>query len=273
MEAAAARRIDRARDVPLEHDPLALRSQIRIRDRDRREQRLGVRHDRPRVELLGRRELDDLAEVHHGDPVAHVADDSEVVRDEDVGELELVLQVVEQVQHLRLDGDVECRDGLVRDDQLRPQGERARDPDSLPLAAGELMREAVVVLRREADGLENLPDALLLLGPVAQVVNPHRVGDDRPHALARVERRVRILEDHLDLAPKRAQLPRSEMLDRPPLEDDLAVGRLEQAHDRAAQRRLAAAGLTHEPERLPFANREAHVVDGVHARDLALHDP
>ena len=37
-------------------------------------------------------------------------------------------------------------------------GERPRDPDPLPLAAGELVREAVVVLGVEADPLEQLLD-------------------------------------------------------------------------------------------------------------------
>jgi hypothetical protein len=47
--------------------------------------------DRPRVELVGGRELDDLAEVHDRDPIRDVADDVEVVRDEEVVEPELVL--------------------------------------------------------------------------------------------------------------------------------------------------------------------------------------
>src|SRR5205085_1185532 len=45
---------------------------------------------------------------------------AEVVRDEHVRQLEIVLQVFEQVEHLRLDRDVEGRYRLVRDDQLRP---------------------------------------------------------------------------------------------------------------------------------------------------------
>ena len=36
MEAAAARRIDRTRDVSLEHDPLALLGQVGVRDRNGR---------------------------------------------------------------------------------------------------------------------------------------------------------------------------------------------------------------------------------------------
>jgi hypothetical protein len=62
------------------------------------------------------------------------------------------------------------------------------------------------------------------------------------------------------------------MLDGRPLEDDLAVGRLEQTHERPAEGRLAATRLTDESERLPQANGKAHIVDGVHTRDLALED-
>src|SRR5436305_3939726 len=62
------------------------------------------------------------------------------------------------------------------------------------------------------------------------------------------------------------------MLDRCALEDDLTVSRLEQPHDRATQRGLAATRLADQPERLPFPHREADVVDGVHAGDLALQD-
>ncbi len=81
------------------------------------------------------------------------------MRDEHVGERELVLEVLEQVDDLRLDRDVERGDGLVGDDQLRAERQRPGDPDPLPLPAGELVREAVVVLGAEADPLEQLLDA------------------------------------------------------------------------------------------------------------------
>jgi hypothetical protein len=64
------------------------------------------------------------------------------VRDEQVGQAELVLQVVEQVDHAGLDRDVERRDRLVEHQQLRAEGQRAGDADALALAAGELVREA-----------------------------------------------------------------------------------------------------------------------------------
>ena len=109
-----------------------------------------------------------------------------------------------RLQDLRLHGNVERRDGLVAHDQLRVDRERARDADALALAAGELVREAVVVLGVETDDLEQLlhPRLDLLVG--AEPVDLERLADDEADALARVQRRVRILEDHRHLAPDRA---------------------------------------------------------------------
>ena len=50
------------------------------------EQRLRVGVARVREQLIGRRGLDDAAEIHHGDAVGDVLHHREIVRDEDVGE-------------------------------------------------------------------------------------------------------------------------------------------------------------------------------------------
>ena len=92
------------------------------------------------VDLRGRTMLDDLAEVHDRDPVAHVADDAEVVGDEDVGQPVPLLQVLQEVEHLRLDRDVERRDRLVEQEQRRLDRQGPGDPDPLPLPAAELER-------------------------------------------------------------------------------------------------------------------------------------
>ena len=63
--------------------------------------------------------------------------------DEQEGQAPLGLQVLEQVEDLRLHGDVERRDRLVADNEFRVERERASDADALPLAAGEGMRVAV----------------------------------------------------------------------------------------------------------------------------------
>ena len=64
--------------------------------------------------------------------------------------------VVEQVQHLCLDGDVEGRHGLVQHEHPRLDGECAGDRGSLPLAAGEPSRQRVGLTVAEPDLIEQL---------------------------------------------------------------------------------------------------------------------
>ena len=86
---------------------------------------------------LGRAELHQPAEVEHGDAVGEVADDAEVVRDEEVADALRRLQLDEQVEDRRLHRHVERRRRLVADDEARLAGERARDRDALLEPAGE----------------------------------------------------------------------------------------------------------------------------------------
>ena len=86
-------------------------------------------------------ELDDLALGHHRDPVRDHLDQREVVRDEEVGDPALLLEVLEQVQHLGPHRHVERGDRFVADDHLGLQGECPRDRDALELATRQLRRE------------------------------------------------------------------------------------------------------------------------------------
>ena len=108
-------------------------------------------------------DLDDAPEIHHGDAVADMGDDREIMRDEQIGEAVLALQVDQQIDHLGLDRDVERRDRLVAHDQARPERQRARDADALPLAAGELMRIVLHLVGAQADLREQFGDPFLLL--------------------------------------------------------------------------------------------------------------
>ena len=53
------------------------------------------------------RRLHNLSQVHHGDTVTEVLNHTKVVRNEKIREAELLLEFCEQVQHLRLNGDIE----------------------------------------------------------------------------------------------------------------------------------------------------------------------
>ena len=196
--------------------------------------------------------------------VADVADHRQVVRDEEVGEAELLLQVGQQVDDLRLDGHVERRHRLVADDQLGPERERARHADALALTAGELGREPVVVLRVEPDEFHDLLDPLLALLSAGDAVDRERVADDRPDPAARVEGPVRVLENHLHVPAVRAHAATGQRADVVAVERDLPGGEVVQPHDAAGQRGLAAAGLADQAEGLPAADLETDSLHGVH---------
>src|SRR3954469_14613929 len=89
VEAAARGRVARARDRAMQADAWARAGGER---RDRRQERLGVGMVRRLEDALGRADVHDLAEIHHRDAVGDVADDGEVVRDEDVRHALLRLQ-------------------------------------------------------------------------------------------------------------------------------------------------------------------------------------
>ena len=130
----------------------------------RGQQRLRVGVQRAREDALLAALLHGQAEVHHQHVVRDVPDDAEIVRNEEVREAEVALQVGKQVQHLRLDRDVERRDRLVGHDQRRIQHQRPRNRDALALAAGEHVRIADVVLGPQADLRQHRPRARGALG-------------------------------------------------------------------------------------------------------------
>src|SRR6185295_18904721 len=91
------------------------------------------------------------------------------------------------------------------------------------------------------------------------------------HGHARIERAVRILEDHLHFPPQRTQLALAELRELAAVEPDLARGRLEQAQHQPAGGRLAATRLADQREGLPRMHLEAHAVDRLDAAAKVLH--
>ena len=67
--------------------------------------------------------------------------------DKEVGQLQVPLQIVEQVDDLGLNGYVQGGNGLVADDDPGIQDQGPGNADSLPLAAGEGMGIALQVFR------------------------------------------------------------------------------------------------------------------------------
>ena len=166
---------------------------------------------RPVVETTDRRHLDDLAQVHDGHAVTDVLHDREVVGDEQVGQPELAPQVKEQVEDLRLDGDVERRDGLIADDEVRSQCQSPGDADALALTTAEFVGIAARIVASQPDVIEVVADALIAnaaLAPAVLVVGlgHESFADDVADRHARIQRSDGVLEDDLDAPAETLQV-------------------------------------------------------------------
>src|SRR5262245_46390203 len=218
-------------------------------------------------ELAHRRLLDDLARVHDGHPVAHLRNDAEVVRDEDQGHAGLALDVLQEVQVLRLDRHVEVGRGLVGDDEARPAGQRDGADDALPHAAAHLMRilAHAPLGRRDPDGAEQALHALAQRA-AAQVLVEERglrhLPEDREE---RVQRGHRVLQDDGDpAAADPAKLALALARQVLALEEDAPAhdpgGPGQEPHDRQTRGGFAAPRLADEAKGLTFVQCEAHAV-------------
>jgi len=114
-----------------------------------------------------------------------------------------------------------------------------------------------------ADEIERLAHRALLLGARAHLMNAQRHADDVGHGAARVQRRIRVLEDGLDLARVGAALARVDFL---AVQQHVARARREQAQQHLGQRALTATGLADQAQCLALGDAQRHVVDGL---DLA----
>ena len=74
--------------------------------------------ERPFIELTAWGQLRQGTEVHDADPAADVAHHAQVVGDKEVGEMKLLLEILEHVDDLGLDGGVEGGDGFIAEDEF-----------------------------------------------------------------------------------------------------------------------------------------------------------
>ena len=247
------------RHVALQHDALPALPGPGVGQRHGRQQRLRVGVQGLLVDLLVVADLDDAPEVHHRDAVGDVAHHRQVVGDEDVGELELLLELLQQVDDLRLHRDVERRHRLVADDDLGVERQCPRHADALALPAGELVRVAVLVVGVEADPVQQRAHlaALLLARHHARWIS-YGLADDVADRHARVQRGVGVLEDDLDVGGASPAGPagRARRCPCPRRSPGPPVGSTRRSSARD-ERRLAAAGLADQAERLPAVQRRS----------------
>ena len=89
----------------------------------------------------------------------------------------------------------------------------------------------------------------------------HRPRQDRGEGEARIERGLRILEDHLDPGAQRPERNFVHAADVEPVVEEVAAARFDEADQRPPDRRLARAGFADDGERRAARNVEVDAFD------------
>ena len=132
-ESTSTRRINGRWQLSLDLVASSRSSFSDIRDWDGIEESLGVGMCGIRQDDACWTHLNELAEVHHADRRRHVAHDREVMAHEDHRQTTAHLEVLHEIEQLCLDRDIESRDRLIGDDQLRLEREGSGKADPLTL--------------------------------------------------------------------------------------------------------------------------------------------
>ncbi len=240
-------------------------------------QALGIGMLRVVENVGGRARFHHFAAIHHHHLVGHRGDDSEVVGNQQDRHAELRLQVLQQFQDLRLNGDVERGGRLVGDQKGRATDERHGDHRPLPHAAGKLERIHV----EDAGRIVETGQPEHFLARLAALRSRHR-RVDLQHFLDlvadRVDRRKRghrFLKDHADAAAANgadlaAVLRQGQKIGR------LSGGRIGKKRAagnpgqirldpryRAAESRLAGTRFTHKRGHLAGTQAHPEILDGM----------
>ena len=138
------------------------------------------------------------AMLHHGRTICKPAHQRQVVRDQQDCHPRLALQITEQLQHLHAQRYIQCRGGLVCQQQFRFGSQRHRNHGALTLPTAELVRIALCAAFRlwNTSGrqqLHRLPPCLLLAQRLFELQHLSHLS---PHSHQRVQRRHRFLKDH-----------------------------------------------------------------------------
>ena len=125
---------------------------------------------------------------------------------------------------------------------------------------------------QQADDLQQFAHPRFARSGIADLVHPHRLGQDLAHRHARIERGVGVLKDDLHVPAQPPQCILAEIGDFLAPETHRARRRIHQAQHETSRGRLAATGLADQRQRLAARDLEADILDGAHQTHLPAQD-
>ena len=127
------------------------------------------------------------------------------MRNEHVRQMLFFLQFLQQVDDLRLNGNIQSGYAFVADNELRLNRERTRDADTLALTAGELVRIPVQHVFLQTALFHRIDDVLTQFrrAVLEELVRDKTFLDDLTDRETRIQAGVRVLEDDLQVLAQR----------------------------------------------------------------------
>jgi len=199
------------------------------------------------------------------------------VGDEQVGEAKLLLEVFQQVDHLRLDGDIQRGDGFIADNQRGVQRKGAGHTHPLPLTARKFVRVAVGVSGVEAHEREQFFNTFFRGFAIHDAMHQDRFANDFAHRHAGVEAGIGVLEDHLHLAAHQAQFFAFGLDQVAAFKNHTARGGAVKLQNGASSSGLAAARFANQAQSFAFVDLKRNAIHRMDCANLlanegALHD-
>ena len=183
--------------------------------------------------------------MHNQHPIGNIRHHPHIVGDEYHPHLHLLLQHLNQLQDLGLNGDIQRRGGFVRNEHRRTARQRHRNHHPLAHATGKLMRIAGQnrVRLRDTYQLQHPFSFVERLITAQSLMQADRFGNLLAHREDRVQGGHRLLKNHRNIRPAhplhpgRAQLVEIDNLtvataQQHPLAGDLPARLLKQTHQR-----------------------------------------
>ena len=144
-------------------------------------------------------QLHQTPQIHDGHPVGDVANYADIMTDEQAGQIELVAQLHENVEDLRLNGNVQRSDGFVAYQYAGRHGQSPGYTYALTLASGKLVRITAFVAGIKPDLKQQLVNEFVQMFGRDQLMYQRRVTYYVSDAHTGIERGKGILKNHLQL--------------------------------------------------------------------------
>ena len=219
-------------------------------------------------QLLRRRQLHNLACIHHRHPIANPRHNPEIMRHKNHPEPMFPLQILQQPQILRLNRNIQRSRRLIRNQHPRLRRQRNRPHNPLPHPPAHLMRIVPRPRFRRRyphppqQPLHPLPQTLPRQTQMIMRPLPHLL----PHIKHRIQRSHRILQHHRHLpTPHPLHLPPRQPQQIPPPQPHLPTHnpprRLRhQPQQRQTSNALSRPRLPYQPQSLPRLQRKTHPI-------------